>query len=326
MSILRNSRRSFFYLCSAAATSRGVTLAALSRPTLKRIKMVTVGVHDIESFFRQYSRWLGYKLVDKGVVCEALSLSWSMHDAFNKPYIVLCPESGADVYIRAIETQSSINLKPFRHGGWVAIEILVSDLDLVYQKLKGAPFAIIAPPKSIVAGSPIRAMQVMGLAGEVLYLTESGGDRAALNHPEPKSLVDRIFIVVLAGGSAESIEHYYSSVFNLNLQGNYQFSIDLLSNAHGLPDNHVYNFSVLSGSEIGNKIEIDEYPEKFAKPMETGSSIPSGFFMVTFETDFITRSGIDFVSPPAMLYQNLYAGTIIGPVGEKIEVVSDTFI
>lgn len=71
---------------------------------ITRIKMGTIGSVDLPSTEDWYTNWLGYSVVDRGEVSEALAASWGAPGVVGRPYIVMQPESGADVFIRAVKS------------------------------------------------------------------------------------------------------------------------------------------------------------------------------------------------------------------------------
>jgi len=165
-------------------------------------------------------------------------------------------------------------------------------------------------------------MQVLGPAGEVVYLTGNTGDRAASNHPEPKTLIDRIFIMVLAGPDKPALKTFYMDKFGLGDQGDLAFPVKVLAEAQGLPADHIYDLSVLVASERGNKLELDQYDPQFgARPGPPDQLLP-GVAMTTFEVESFDGLAVDFVQAPATLYDGYEAATFIGPAGELTELVA----
>ena len=61
---------------------------------------------------------------------------------------------------------------PYTTYGWSASELIVQDVDQLADDLADSPFEIIGPPKNLSFTDDIRAMQVLGPANEILYLTQ----------------------------------------------------------------------------------------------------------------------------------------------------------
>ena len=294
--------------------------AANSR--LKRIKMATIGAPDVAQVVSWYTDWLDYRVVEQGKVADALAASWGTPASAGRPYALLGPASGEDVYVRAVEIDPVPEFKTLTSHGWAAIEITVVDVDVVLEKLKGAPFRVIGLPRALTNNSPIRAMQVVGPADEVLYLTGNVGDRAASNHPEPKTLIDRIFIMVLAGPDLPTLKKFYLDTFSLGDQGDLSFPVGVLSKAQNLPADHIFDLSVLVASERGNKLELDQYGPAFGARPGPAGQLPPGVAMTTLEADTLENLNVDFITQPAAHYDGYMAATFIGPAGERTELVA----
>lgn len=293
-------------------------------PRLKRIKMATIGAPDVDQLANWYGTWLDYGVIERGVVSNQLAESWGAIASAGRPYVLLGPASGEDVYLRAVEIDPVPEFKTLTTWGWAAVEITVSDVDAVMKRLVGSPFKTLGVPRALTASSPIRAMQVLGPAGEVVYLTDNVGDRAATNHPEPKTLIDRIFIMVLAGPDKTALKDFYLNTFDLDDQGDLEMPVKVLSDAQGLPADHAYALSVLVTSERGNKLELDQYEPQFAERPGPSDQLPPGVAMTTFKVDSFEGLALDFIAPPAPLYGGLQAATFIGPAGERTELVART--
>ena len=291
---------------------------------LKRIKMATLGAPDIAKTEAWYGEWLDYGVGERGLVSADLAQSWGAPASKGRRFSLLGPASGEDVYLRAVEIDPVPGFKTLTTWGWAAVEITVSDVDVVMKKLEGSPFKVLGLPRELTSSSPIRAMQVLGPADEVVYLTGNIGDRAASNHPEPKTLIDRIFIMVLAGPDRAALKQFYIDRFKLGDQGDLVFPVGVLSDAQGLPADHNYELSVLVTSERGNKLELDQYEPQFsARPVITGQ-LPPGVAMTTFEADSLEDLNVEFIAPPMPLYDGYVAATFIGPAGERTELVAKT--
>lgn len=304
------------------AQAQGNSAMIGSESSLKRIKMATLGASDVAKVEAWYGQWLEYGVVERGVVSADMARSWGAPASEGRPFALIGPASGEDVYLRAVEIDPVPGFKTLTTWGWAAVEITVSDVDVVMEKLKGSPFKVLGRPRELTSSSPIRAMQVLGPADEVVYLTGNIGDRVASNHPDPKTLIDRIFIMVLAGPDRPALKKFYMDTFNLGDQGDLAFPVGVLSDAQGLPADHVYDLSVLVGSERGNKLELDQYEPQFGERPVTPGQLPPGIAITTFEVESLDSLDVDFISPPAPLYEGYIAATFLGPAGERTELVA----
>ena len=85
----------------------------------------------------------------------------------------------------------------FAAPGWSAMEVLVKDLDALFVELPAA-FTVLNPPAALSFSDQIRAMQVAGPAGELIYFTEVSGEVPGFALPTPKRQVNQCFVMINA--------------------------------------------------------------------------------------------------------------------------------
>ena len=322
-------RRTFIAATSATLlAAAGVTLSglAVSQPSsaLRRIKIATVGAPDVAELERWYVEWLRYQVVERGKVGEALASSWGAPASAGRDMLLLAPENGGDVYIRAVEIDPVPDYRPMTSFGWNSIEIIVDDVYALSEALEGSPFKVIGEPHSLGGGfASIHAMQVVGPAQEVLYLTCETGDREKSTLPLPGSFVDRPFIMILAGPDIEAMAGFYVDHFAMARIPNFTSSLSIASRAMNLPPDYVFTLGLLRGRERGNNIELDEYPASAGDREHREGQLPPGVAMTSFSVDSLDGFDLPFISPPQALYGDARAATFVGPAGELTELIED---
>ena len=307
-----------FALVGRTAHAQGPVTAKL-----KRIKMATVSVPDVVTSAAWYSKWLSYVPLGVGKVSKELATSWGTPAMAGRKQILLQPESGADVFIRLVEIDPVPAYKPLLGYGWNAIEITVQDSDALQKSFAGSDVRIIGEVHPIGPNSPIRAMQVLGPGGEVVYLTSHTGDRAKSNHPEISSFVDRPFIMVLAGPDLNAIKTFYRDKFELGDQGDLSLPVNVLNSALGLPANTMFKLSVLVMAERGNKLELDEVPAPAGPRPRNPGQLPPGVAITSFSVASLANIDAPFITPPSVLYAKSRAASFVGPAGELVELIED---
>jgi catechol 2,3-dioxygenase-like lactoylglutathione lyase family enzyme len=293
-----------------------------------RIQMATIAVPDLAAVEAWYAGALNYSVSRREKVTRALAASWGTPGMAGREMIVMLPEAGGDVGIRAIAVDPRPAPAPYTYAGWSAIEIAVRDVDALHAHLQTGwlqpPITVMGPPRALTPTSPIRAMQVRGPAGEVLYLTANTGDRLKSNHPEPRGLVDRPFIAVLAGPELGALKGFYRGAFALADQGDMQLPVPSRAKVHGLPPEHIYTIAVLVCAERGNKIELDEFPAESLKPQpRTLGQLPPGTAMMSFAVRDLDAITVPTLARPEKLYDGRRAATVLGPAGELIELIEE---
>ncbi len=294
------------------------------QPEVRRIKMATIAAPELKKVEAWYGQWLDYSVVERGSVTEELAASWAAPESAGRPFIVMQPASGADVLIRAVEIDAVPDYRAMTTFGWNAIELVVDDLYTLHDRLKQSPFEIIGEPRSLGGSfASIHAMQMIGPAQEMLYLTTETGDRDASSLPIPQSAVDRLFIVVLAGPDLDRLRDFYTGRLNMAKGPIFDIPIRSIARAQGLPDNHLFSISLARGTEHGNSIELDGYPETATHRPRPDGQLPPGVALVSFSVDNLDALDIDFITNPVRAYGTMRAASFIGPAGELTELIED---
>ena len=285
---------------------------------LKSILIVTITVGQLATIEKNYDEYLGYETVERGTVSAELAAVWNTPATKGQPFVLLAPESGAEVYLRFVEGPEVEGYAPMTTFGWNATELLVTDPDAMAERLENSPYEIIGPPKDLwVAPDAPRAMQAIGPGNELLYLTRN-------NNFEIKTAVDRVFIMVVGGPSMEALASYYGDTMGLPVGDPRPFQISVISNAQGLPPETTYPLAVAAVSDEF-LIELDEYPDVATPRPAAAGALPPGTAMVSFTVDRLEAFTVEWRSAPqavaAAPYRGRRAAVTVGPAGEWIELI-----
>ena len=222
------------------------------------IRCATLTVADLERSRALYADWLDYQVVEEGKVAEALAHDWQAPRVAGAPYSVLRPDSGADVFLRLIQQPPHPDYRPLRTHGWAAIEINNQDTMGVAARMADSPFEIIGPPKEIPGLDAIFAMQVRGPDGEIVYLTQIRGDMPDYDLPRAQSMIDRLFILVLACSDMEATGAWATRL-GFEKGRTMEIPYTMISQAFGQPPDTLHALATLKhGRDIA--LEIDQYP------------------------------------------------------------------
>jgi hypothetical protein len=251
----------------------------MSAQTLGAIRAVTITVPALEPVEKAYTTWLGHRVVARGTVSAAAAASWGAPASAGCRLLVLAPEIGDETFLRFIEDPLAGTVAPFTSFGWNATELTVRDTDALAASLAGSPFTIIGPPANLTGFEWIRAMQVLGPAGECLYLTDVGGDAGLA---QARGRVGQVFIVVCAGADVGALVAFHRKRFQAEVSEPVQVPIGVINRAHGLPagTRHGLALVTLPG---GTRLELDQYPASAtARAVRPGHLAP-GMSVVSFE-------------------------------------------
>ncbi|MGF7149950.1 catechol 2,3-dioxygenase-like lactoylglutathione lyase family enzyme [Sphingomonas zeicaulis] len=300
-------------------------------PLLTRFRFATIGAPNIGVIEDQYCNWLGYHVRERGTVDADLAASWGTPASAGRPYIVMSTEGASTDYIRAVQVGAVPGYRPLTTFGWAAFEIIVDDVHEVHARLRQSGFEILAEPKPLQFMPSIVAMQAAGPAGECLYFTMESGDRATSILPSPRSLIDRPFILVVAGSDFDSLRNWYCDLFDLKRRPLRDSKIQLVQDAQRLDHDHVIRMTTAGLREHGYLFEFDEYPTgpgliAASRPRIQGD-LPPGCAMASIATVALDRVADQAITPPVRRdgigYEGRRACTVLGPAGELVEFIEE---
>jgi hypothetical protein len=303
-------------------------------PLLTRFRFATVGAPDLAIVERSYCGTLGYHVRERGLVDAEQAADWGAPQVAGRPYIVMSTEGASQDYIRAVQITGIPGYRALTTFGWAAFEIIVDDVHAVHDRLRGSAFRILAEPRPLQFMPSIVAMQVEGPAGECLYFTMESGDRATSILPSPRSLIDRTFILVVAGGDFDALREWYCAPFDLKRRPLRDSRIALVQNAQGLGPDHTIRMTTAGLRDHGYLFEFDEYPTgpglvAGPRPHAPGE-LPPGCAMASIEIVDIGLVADRAIRPPVRRdgigYEGRLACTLIGAAGERVEFIEEARI
>jgi len=293
---------------------------------LRRIEIATHCVPALAACVPAYQELFDYRLVDSGRLPATLAAVWATPGMAGLPYALLQPASGAEVYLRFIETGSAGGYWPPVTQGWIATEILTTDPDAVLQKLAGSTFRRIGGPADLYPSpKAARALQTAGPAGELMYFTRilPGGSRFGLHGA--KSFVDRPFIMVVGGRSLADIESFYGETLGLRIWPQEPFRIGQMSHVLGMPPDTTYPMSIARIPGRDFLLELEELPPELERRTVPEGQLPEGLAMVSFASAPLKELSLDYRAEPCVIDLPPYAGRRVavteGAAGEWLELI-----
>lgn len=294
-------------------------------PLLTRYRMATVGAPNLALFEQMYTEHLGLKVREKGKVSAATAASWGAPKSAGRPYILLSSDTSRDVYIRGVEVDAVPGYKALTTVGWNAIEIIIRDIDALHKKLKASPFKFIGEPAPLARYPTIVAMQVVGPAEEVLFLTTETGDPSKSPLPVAQSMVDRIFIMVGAAGDLNAMRDWYASNFNMKPNAINDSGWPVTRELQGRAADAKYSTTLLYLKNHGNIMQLDGYPAPALPRPSADGQLPPGVAMTSFAIPSLDGLKLKFLAAPAKLDGEAYAGrraaTAAGAGSEMVELI-----
>ena len=293
---------------------------------LSVIVIVTVSAPDLNAAQTAYEEYLSYNVIETGQVPEALAAAWNTPNMAGRNYVVMQPASKAEVFLRFVESPAVEGFAAMRTFGWNSNEILVEDPDAMAKRLENSPFRIIGEPKNLSTNENIRAMQAIGPAGEVIYLTRIPADGGGFNLGSAETFVDRTFIVVVGGPDIDAMRRFYNEVFAMPVTAPVDARISVLSNAHGMASETRHKLAV---ARLPTKflIEIDQYPDAATTRPQRFGELPPGMSMVGFQVASFAPIEERLLAPPRTVdvapYRGRRVAVLQGAAGELIELIEE---
>lgn len=285
---------------------------------LGSICAVTTVVPDLAPIEKAYTELLGCRVLSRGTVQHATAIGWGAPGVAGCRFLVLVAEVGDETSLRFIEDPSAGPCSAFMTHGWNATEITVQDTDDLATRLEGSAFRIIGSPRNLTGFDWIRAMQVLGPAGECLYLTDVGGDASLA---AARGSVGQVFIAVVGGADILALSDFYATLFDNPVSPPVSIPIGVINDAHGLPAQQGHALALVE-LPAGTRIELDQYPPSAVTREVRPGRLPPGMCMVSFHCDDL--AGLDLLAPAGTAslppFDGGLSGCLKGPAGELIEL------
>jgi catechol 2,3-dioxygenase-like lactoylglutathione lyase family enzyme len=288
------------------------------------LRAATLTVADPEATAARYAEWLDYSIVERGAIDPDLAAAWGTPASAGRAFVLCRPASGQDVFLRFVQGDPPKAYRPLRTFGWAALEICVADMLAVAERMARSPFEIIGPPRELDGMPEIFPMQVRGPDDEIVYLTQIRGQTPGNRLPVAQSLIDRLFILVLAGSDLAAMRAWFADEVKLTVGPEIALRYTMISKAFGL-DPETKHVIATAGHDIDTFLEFDQYPdEATARPHEPGA-LPPGIAMVTLDHPHLDGVSAPWLSAPTpragALYGERRQGVLRGPDGTLVELV-----
>ncbi len=229
-----------------------------------------------------------------------------------------------DPWLRIIEDPQATAITPFHQPGWLSLEICVTNVDTLWEELVQSPFEIIGEPADLDISPDIRAMQVVGSAGEVLYLTQIKAPVPGFDLPVARCAVDKLFIPILLATNREAAAATYQQCPGTK-SSQFDTKITVVNRAHNLPIDQRHPVAVIHLAD-SNLIEIDEISSlKIPSPDNAARSptMTSGISMISFsikDLDVLPANSPVYTIDEGP-YAHFRASLIRGQADELIELI-----
>lgn len=292
-----------------------------------QIRCGSLLVNDIEVSITLYRDILGQAVVEDGELNQAIADSWGAPRLGNARTCLLQPKSGAESYLRLIQSPDIV--KPTAHAttfGWCAFEINVIDVFALAESLHGTGFTVVGPPKHLDNISNVIPMQVVGPDQEVLFLNQVLASDSQTDLPIAESIVDRIFIAILASKNREASVLEYTNQLACQESGTHELRYSLINRAFGLDPETKHQLTLVQDGRVPI-IEVDQYPSAaMPRPVNSGN-LSHGTTMVSLMVDDLdalpltNRLSDKPIRADGLLYGGHRSIVLRGSSGELLELI-----
>lgn len=297
------------------------------KPTAKlgKIRCATIVCTDADKAASLYETVLGYARLETGRISTEVAASWGAEKMTGAPFVVLGPKSGAACYLRFVEDAGAQTPTPYLNTGWTALEFTVRSSDAAIERLRQNGFTVLGEAEDLeFAEGALRAGQVSGPYGEVLYLTQINEQLEGYVLPHAQVDVDKMFIVILAVNNVDETMQYFHQKHGSGLKDTFEAAVPFIADYHSIDAKQEFYVGTVELEEE-HYIEIDGMPKSEGPRPHRNGYLPGGIAMMTFEVNSIDPFEAAAHGAPAsdvvLPYRNEKALVFTGQNGELIEVV-----
>ncbi len=290
-----------------------------------RIKCGTIATPNFDASLADYTGILGLSVIESGVVAANLAAGWGAPGVAGSRTALLCHADARPGYIRLVESTASPGYRPLSSYGWAAFEFTVADCDALFADIKTSAFTVIGEPKRVPGFDNFIPFQVVGRAGEVLYLNQvlqSG--MSDLDLPMTSARVDHMFIAILAAPDRAAAVGFHCTALGFAEGQTWSIPYSVINNSFGLPADTITDMTMTRTGRMPAS-EIDQYPAAATPRATPAGGLPPGNAMISFIIASLDAVTAPFVTPPTPrngpLYASRRSACVRGTAGEIIELI-----
>ena len=247
------------------------------------LRHATLIVADLTTLLTAYAA-LGLVVVARGEVGPAQAERWGQPALQGRRVATLAAAAQVPPLLRLIEVPGAPPRPTRRSHGWLALEILVRDVDSLAAALPAGHFEVVGAPADLELSPAIRAMQLVGPAGEMLYLTQVKAPVPPFELPLSAGLplsqsLGPLFIAVLSTPSREEAMRAIAPLSPMSTL-RFETKVTVLNRALGRPLDT--RWPLATAQFAGRSLfEIDEVTDPQVRPGAAPGTLPAGLAWVT---------------------------------------------
>lgn len=267
---------------------------------------------DLDAVCEAYVAQLSMRVHQRGTLAAEDAAALDLQDLAGAPLAWLANSNGEPV-LRVIGDRNAVVAQPmFRHG-WLSLEVLVGDIDTLAAGLR-APFIVLGAAANLELSDAIRAAQVLGPCGELLYLTQIKAQVPPFDLPMTDATVASTFIGVMTTPDRTASQQAWSAL--LGAKGwAFDTKITVLNRAYGKPLEGRYPVAVvpMPGQCM---VEIDEVELPPAPAVRHAGQHSLALRLPAMDDAVLADAGWKVCKVGARR-------SLRGPAGEHVELLAD---
>jgi hypothetical protein len=232
-------------------------------PALGPVALCTLVTRNGQTAVDAYCRYMHQQLIEQGPLDSDTAQALGMESLEGCNCWTLGNLAGRQ-WLHIVEHHDATERNSLDTYGWLAMEVLVENVDELADRLKESAFELLRRPADLDVSDNIRACQVRGPAGEILYLTQVRGEAPPFELPSCEAPVDHLFIPVLSTPSRDESLAGYSAISG-NQGLSFDTKITVINQERGFEMDRRHPVATL---QLANNalIEIDEISDTVPAP------------------------------------------------------------
>ncbi len=297
-------------------------------PALGALHCATITVPDARAAAQQYAAALGMARLESGLIAPELARSWDAEHLAGARYELVGPTDGDQplCFIRFVEQAPTPGFTPYLSTGWTALEFTVGDSDHAIHTLRQAGFTVVGEAADLdFAAGALRAGQVAGPYGEILYLTQVKSQLSGFALPQRQEGVGKLFICILVSDNMQECIAHYVNALGCEERGGFATEVPFIARYHGLAEDTLITLGTV---EIApeNYLEIDQMPAPVPQREVAPGFLLPGIAIISVKGDPEgSAAAASAIAEPLAGEGAVYSGarvvTLRGFHGELIEVI-----
>ncbi|MGV8959762.1 MAG: hypothetical protein ACOH1V_05180 [Stenotrophomonas sp.] len=286
----------------------------MSRTLRQGIIHATLITPDLDATCAAYRAQLSMSASARQTLAADDAAVLGVADLAGAPLAWLANSEGEPV-LRVIEDPGAVIGEPMDRHGWLSLEVLVGDIDSLAAGLH-APFRTLGAPANLELSDAIRAAQVLGPCGELLYLTQIKAEVPPFELPMTDAPVAVPFIGVMTTPDRAASQLAWSAL--LGAAGwAFDTKITVLNRAYGRDLGERYAVAVvpMPGKCM---VEIDQVSHLAPVPAEAPRA--AGFHSLALRLPAVSVPALQQAGWQVSIHGERCG--LIGPANEHVELAA----